>query len=175
MKVIIPGTIDQGAIVEGVKWERLSEGIECPLSIVLSNACDIEHDKCAYLMVLGLLDAKDVLTSTIEYQKIKESNTKNIVKSAKNYLEKYIHNKEISRYFFIDPSQIIECDPLVVDFQLIMSIPFSHINEINPVAQLDSPLKELFITRYSAYTCRIPSPRLNEERCQTIIGDIVKE
>lgn len=175
MKVIIPGPIDQGAIVEGVNWEGLTDGIECPLSIVLSNACDIEHDKCAYLQVLGLLDAKDVLTSTTEYQKIKESKPKNIAKSAKSYLEKYIHNKEISRYFFIDPSQIIECDPLVVDFQLIMSIPFSQIDRVIPVAQLDSPLKELFITRYSAYTCRIPSPRLEEERCTSIIEEIVKE
>ena len=60
------GNITQGSIVSGVDWGR---GEDNPaLSIVLSNACDFEHDKLSFLIVAALVPAKDTLMATKEYK-----------------------------------------------------------------------------------------------------------
>lgn len=65
--------ITQGSIVSGVDWGR---GEEIPvLSIVLSNACDFEHDKLSFLIVAALVPAKETLMSTKEYKgKVESAN-----------------------------------------------------------------------------------------------------
>lgn len=52
------GQITQGTIVDGVDWGL---GDENPLGIVISNACDLEHDHSGFLMVAALEVAADVL------------------------------------------------------------------------------------------------------------------
>ena len=59
------GIITQGTIVDGVDWGR---GEYNPLSIVISNACDLEHGNSSFLLVAALESAKDTLQNTDEFK-----------------------------------------------------------------------------------------------------------
>ena len=51
--------LTQGSIVDGVDWGDRDND---PLSIVLSNACDLEHDgHCSYLIVAAMYQAGDII------------------------------------------------------------------------------------------------------------------
>jgi len=95
--------ITQGSIIDGVDW---GYGDSNPLSIVLSNACDIDHGKCSFLMVIALLPAAETLAQSKEFKsKVSTANSRNELtkkawKSLQDFLSSYIHNKNICRYYF---------------------------------------------------------------------------
>ncbi len=156
--------ITQGSIVDGVDW-----GFEYnPLSIVFSNACDLSHDKSSFLIVAALVSAADVLSSSKEFKSLtgSASEDKGLTnkqwKSLSDMLKSYIHNKNICRYYFFDPQPVIECGLLLVDFQLIKSIPITDINRLDYIGQMKSPFTEQMMMRFTSYTSRIPSDRVNE-------------
>lgn len=156
--------ITQVSIVEGVDWNIG----DIPLSIVLSNACDLSHNKSSFLIVAALVPALDVLSVSKEFHNHTNNATedKGLTskqwKSLSDMLKSYIHNKNICRYYFFDPQPVINCDLLFVDFQLIQSIPIKDIDKLGYVGQMKSPFTEQMMMRFTSYTARIPSDRVSD-------------
>ena len=161
----------QGTIVDGIDWgDELN-----PLSIVLSNACDLEHGHCSYILFAALVDAKAVLTSSKEFQS-SLNDGKISTKTAKKFFEKYIHNKEIGRYYFFDPSPVIDAGYLLVDFQRICSVKYNAetIDKLEKIGQLKHPFVEQMMMRFVAYTSRIPSDRVDENKVDEYVTNLSK-
>ncbi len=168
-------SITQGSIVSGVNWGHGED--DPPLSIVLSNACDFEHDKLGFLMVAALVPAKETLFSTKEFQSFVEgTEDKGLKKNAwnhfVNYLTSFIHNTRICRYFFFDPTPVIESPLLLVDFQQLRSLDLDSINGLGNEGQLDHPHIEKLMAHFVAYTGRIPSDRSNNEEIATYLEEL---
>jgi hypothetical protein len=165
--------IKQGMIVDRIPWPL--EGPK-PLGIVLSNPCDLEHNKASYLIVAALIPAKETIQLTNEFiNRIQNPSPENHAISKKKWdsisdlLESYIHNKNIVRYYFIDARPIIESPLFFVDFQLIISIPIDNANHLEKIAQLPSPFVEQMIMHFSSYTSRIGSDRLENDQVEEIL------
>ncbi|MCR5362462.1 MAG: hypothetical protein K6E73_10720 [Bacteroidales bacterium] len=170
--------ITQGSIVDGVDWGR---GEDNPLSIVLSNACDFEHDKLSFLVVAALVPAKETLMATKEYKSkvasADEGNglSKKSWESFADYLKNFIHNKVVGRYFFFDPNPVIDAPLFLVDFQQICSLDADMMENLTNVGQLDHPHVEKMMAHFVGYTGRVPSDRADEtqegEYLQELQGD----
>jgi hypothetical protein len=156
--------ITQGTIVYGVDWDM---GKYNPLSIVITNSCDLEHDKCGFINVLALEPAVDIIAGTKEFLSYtKDAKDFTISskawKSLSHYLDDIIYNKNIIRYYFFDTDPIIDAGLLVADFQRIQSIPFEKNNKLEIIAKLKSPFIEQLMIHYISYTGRIPSDRVDD-------------
>lgn len=160
--------ITQGTIVDGVDW-----GLgDCnPLSIVISNACDLEHDHSGFLMVAALERACDVLQSSREFKSlVKDAKdhflSKKQMDALNRFLLGYINNKSICRHFFFDPKPVIDMDSVVVDFQHVKSLDVEKISELEPLAQMKHPFVEQMMMRFTSYVARIPvdRPQTDEEQ-----------
>ena len=171
------GQLTQGSIVDGVVWR----GEDDPVSIVLSNACDLEHNHASYLIVAALYPAADIITSSREYNGIlrSSSNPKNITSkqrtAIKTLLSNYIHHRTINRYYFIDCRKSLLEMNMMVDFQQIQSIPIGNAKSLTPIAHLNSPLKEQMIMQFVSYTARIPSDRVSEQEEEHIISELLPD
>ena len=157
--------ITQGTIVDNVPWEM----DEAPLGIVLTNACDVEWNKASYLLIASLLPAKDILQSSSEFEQItKSANDENKLsktksKSLGSFLRDFIHNTNIVRYFFVDPTPVYPSLPhFFVDFQHLITIPYSEKISLSTIAQLGSPHREKLILHFSSYVSRIAVDRVDE-------------
>lgn len=168
--------LTQGSIVDGVDW---GDGDNDPLSIVLSNACDLEHDgHCSYLIVAAMYQAGDIIRASREYNGIIQgADLADISKRQRIQIERlfldYIHNRTINRYFFIDCSNIEQGLYLVVDFQRILSVKYEAKAYLTPVANLISPLREHMMMRFVGYTARIPIDRVSDDKGQEIIRSML--
>jgi hypothetical protein len=154
--------ITQGSIIDGIKWNN---GLENYLGIVLSNACDFENaDKLGYIIVSALIPAKETLQFSKQYKDlVKSENLSEPQKKAlKRFLENYIHNKEVTRYYFIDSEPVFEGGLFLVDFQIVQSVPNKK-KDVEVIAQLKHPFIEQLMMRFVSYTARIPSDRVDEE------------
>ena len=166
--------IAQGSIVDGIKWGVSDD----PLSIVLSNACDLSHDKSSFLIVAALVPALGVLSESKEFRNHINNATedKGLTskqwKSLSDMLKSYIHNKNICRYYFFDPKPAIDLDLLFVDFQLIQSIPIENIDKLEYIGQMKSPFTEQMMMRFTSYTARIPSDRVSAELEEKYIQEL---
>lgn len=166
--------ITQGSIVDGIKW-----GVgDIPLSIVLSNACDLSHEKSSFLIVAALVPALEVLSRSKEFHNLTNGATEDKAlssgqwKSLSNMLKSYIHNKNICRYYFFDPQPVIDCGLLLVDFQLIQSVPIENIDKFENVGQMKSPFTEQMMMRFTSYTARIPSDRVGDKLEEKYIQEL---
>lgn len=156
--------ITQGTIVDGVDWGR---GEDNPLSIVLSNACDLEHGKSNFLIVAALESAVDVIQQTNEFKsKVKDSIDGKLSrkqwKSLSDFLSNYIHNRNICRFYFFDPRPVIDLGCVFVDFQQVKSVEISAVDSLSLEGQLNHPFVEQMMMRFTSYTSRIPSERVDE-------------
>lgn len=174
--------ITQGSIVSGVDWGK---GENNPvLSIVLSNACDFEHDKLGFLIVAALIPAKETLMATKEYKaKVASADEGNGLlrkrwDSFVDYLKTFIHNKNVSRYFFLDPNPVIDAPLLLVDFQQIRSLDVDTMENLTNEGQLDHPHVEKMMSQFVCYTGRVPTDRVEEPQeadyLQELQGDYHK-
>lgn len=168
--------ITQGSIVSGVDWGR---GEENPvLSIVLSNACDFEHDKLSFLIVAALVPAKETLMSTKEYKgKVESANeegglTKKPWESFVNYLTNFIHNSNVGRYFFFDPNPVIDAPLLLVDFQQLRSLDVDELDDLINEGQLDHPHVEKMMAHFVGYTGRVPTDRADPPEEATYLQEL---
>jgi hypothetical protein len=133
--------VRQGMIVDQIPWSL--EG-QKPLGIILSNPCDLEHDKASYLLIAALIPAKETLQLTKEFQNKTQNSGEDHRLGKKQWdsltelIENYIHNKHIVRYYFIDPRPVIEEPLFFVDFQLVLSVPIGAGNVLDKIAQLSS-------------------------------------
>ena len=172
------GQITQGTIVDGVDWGR---GENNPLSIVISNACDLEHGNSNFLLVAALESAADVLQQTDEFKgKVKDANeNKELSKkqwvSLGNFFLNYIHNKNVCRHFFFDPRPVIDLCCLVVDFQQIKSIEMDMVHRLSIEGQMNHPFVEQMMMRFTSYTSRIPVDRVNSEMEAIYIRELAQD
>ena len=164
--------ITQGAIVDGVDW---GQGEQNPLSIVLSNACDLENNKAEYLIVAALLPAAETLSKSKEY-KSHVANADDYTLSKKgwssfvDFLGKYIHNTQVCRYFFFDPNPIIDTCLLVVDFQLVKSIDLSQ--NLEYIGQMKQIFTMQMMSRFVSYTGRVPVDRPDAIKINAYIQEL---
>jgi len=166
------GKISQGTIVDGIPWK---DGEDQPLGIVLSNACDLEHNHSSFIIVAALVSAKDVLTRTNDFRNKLQDHKIN-QKNAQKFFKPYINNESIVRYYFIGEYTKAEIDDyLMVDFQQIQSFNISSIESLAPLAQLKHPFIEQMMMRYTAYTSRIPSDRVSEEEFQKMVNYLAED
>jgi len=165
--------ITQGTIVDNVPW-----GIEnAPLGIVLTNACDVEWDKASYLLIASLLPAKDILQNSKEFEQITQSASeenklsRSKSKSLANFLRDFIHNTNIVRYFFIDPTPVYPSLPhFFIDFQHLITMPYHDRTSLTTVAQLDTPHREKLILHFSSYVSRIAVDRISQSTYQETVS-----
>lgn len=167
------GEILQGTIVSGIPWGY--EESQSPLGIVLSNACDLSHPgHSSFLIVAALASAKEVLTNLTEFKNSLKPDKSIRPETAKNFFEKFIHNKNVARYYFIGKNDDVGIDEyLIVDFQHILS--FKPTPDLESYAQLKHPFVEQMMMQYAAYTSRIPSQRVEGEELQKIINDLAED
>lgn len=168
--------LTQGSIIDGVDW---GEGDDNPLSIVLSNACDLSHEgHCSYLIVAALYPACDIIRSSREFLGIVQDKIGDLSKSQKRQIDRlfgdYIYNRTITRYYFIDCSIIERELYLFVDYQHIKSVPFQDITKYTPIAHLVSPLREQMMMRFVYYAGRVPVDRPNDEQYEEIVRMLKK-
>ena len=168
--------ITQGSIVCGVDWGR---GEDNPvLSIVLSNACDFEHEKLSFLIVAALVPAKETLMATKEYKsKVDSADEEKGLKkkpwdSFVNYLTNFIHNTSVGRYFFFDPNPVIYAPLLLVDFQQVQSLDVDIIDDLTNVGQLDHPHVEKMMAHFVGYTGRVPTDRSDSPEEATYLQEL---
>lgn len=156
--------ITQGSIVDGVDFGFQ----ENPLGIVLSNACDFLNDKIGFVIIACLVPAKNVLLESKEFKnKIEGVDEDKRISNKKwgklkPFFDDYILNKGVTRYFFINPDPVLDAPFLFVDFQHIVSIPFTNINNLENIAQLNSPFREQMMVQFASYTARIPIDRMKD-------------
>lgn len=167
--------ITQGSIIDCVDW---GFGNSNPLSIVLSNACDLSHGKSSFLIVAALVSAAGVLSESSEFKSYTgnatedKGLTRKQWKALSDMLKSYIHNKNICRYYFFDPRPVIECDLLFVDFQLIQSVPIENVRNYECIGQMKSPFTEQMMMRFTSYTARIPSDRVSDDLESIYISEL---
>ena len=168
--------ITQGSIVSGVDWGR---GEDDPaLSIVLSNACDFEHDKLSFLIVAALVPAKETLMSTKEYKsKVEPADEEKALKkkpweSFVTYLTSFIHNINVGRYYFFDPTPVIEAPLLLVDFQQVRSLDVDVMDTLTNEGQLDHPHIEKMMAHFVGYTGRVPTDRADSPMEATYLEEL---
>lgn len=169
-------SITQGTIVDGVDWGR---GDDNPLSIVLSNACDLEHGKSNFLIVAALESAADVIQETKEFRgfvndftgKTLTNRQKN---SLRNFLLNFIHNKNICRFYFFDPRPVIDLGCLFVDFQQVRSIDMDVIETLSIEGQLNHPFVEQMLMLFTGYTSRVATDRVDESIEESYIQELTE-
>lgn len=169
--------LTQGSIVDGINWDMGNN----PVSIVLSNACDLEHGHTPYLLVAALYPASDLITSSREFigkfngkESYADLNSREKEK-INELLQNYIHHKTINRYYFIDCRDSDLGMLMMVDLQQIKSIPISDRNSLKMIANLNSPLKEQMMMQYVGYAARIPTDRVTREEEKTLIKEILSD
>jgi hypothetical protein len=164
----------QGTVVDNVRW-----GLDpCPLGIILSNPCDLEHEKASFILIAALLPATEILTNSVEYKsKIgdpdKGTLSKNKWENLKKYLSSYVHNANVTRYFFIDPNPAFTSPLLFVDFQLVTSVPISDKEGLQIIGRLPSPYVEKMIMHFSSYVSRIGVDRVEDPELERICRELI--
>lgn len=161
----------QGSVVDGVDW-GIPNG---PLGIVLTNQCDFENAKAAFVIVCCLVGARETIQNSKEYKERfkdirEETISKKKSKPIKDFLEDYIHNKNIARYYFIDADDNMGTPSLMADFQHLISIPYQDTSKLEVVAQLDTPYVEQLMVHFASYSARIPSNRSDSSE---LISEII--
>lgn len=176
IEICATGEITTGTIVHNIPWNQ--DGVNIP-GIVLSNACDLEHDKAGYIIIAGLVEAKTTLLDSNEYKNLNitpraELSNKDKVK-LKRFYEDYIYNKGITRYYLIYPNKALEASmpAMLVDFQHLTSIPSNDSNRLRILAELRSPFREEMMQHFSSYTSRVPVPREESSVIFPLLTDYV--
>lgn len=168
--------LTQGSIVDGINWGDEDN----PVSIVLSNACDLEHEHASYLIVAALYPASAIIGNSREYKGMTNqdgfsASSKKQKIAVENKLSDYIHHRNINRYYFIDCTASDLDMFMMVDFQRILSLPIDIKNSLIPIAQLNTPLKEQMMMQFVSYTSRIPTDRVSQEDEQVIKNKLLEE
>lgn len=160
--------LDQGAILDGLPWN-----IEAaPLGITLTSTCDLEHDKADFVIFAALKPAKEIIQMSSEFRGKLDGAEGTTLKrrawdSLTDLLEDFLHNASIRRYYFLDGRAALDLEPLLVDFQQLLSVPTTTVRSLPVVAALPSPDREKLIVQFAAYSSRIgvdrePSARVAE-------------
>jgi hypothetical protein len=167
MSVLLPpsGQLDQGSVLDGVPWNLESP----PLGIALSNTCDFEHDKADFVILAALKPAKEIIQSSSEFRNKLDGAQDRALRrraweSLLEILQDFLHNNSVRRYFFLDGRVALDLDPLLVDFQQLVSVPVAMARSLPHMATLPSPDREKLVVHFASYTSRIGTDRQPEGR-----------
>ncbi len=155
--------------------DELPWGLEvAPLGIALSNTCDLAHDKADFVILAALKPAKGVVQASNEFQNKIEGAQGNTLKkrawdSLVNLLEDIVCNESVRRYYFLDARQALGIDPLVADFQQLISVPIEMAREKPQRAALASPDREKLVVHFAAYSSRIGVRRGDASELTTLL------
>ena len=162
--------LSQGTIVDNVEWGLNPN----PLGVVLSNACDLEWDKASFILIACLIPAGETIQLSKEFiDKRGDVLSDNTISRSRwetltKYLTGYIHNVNINRYFFVDPTKVIDCPYLLVDFQKLLTIPVEQKESLMIVGNVPSPHKEKMIMHFASYVSRIGVDRVDQDQTALI-------
>ena len=160
--------LTQGAVLDDVPWNLCPK----PYSIVLTNPCDVENGKASFIIVAAMLSARDTIRASSEFRNRTDPATDHTLTrkqwdSLRVFLTSYVHNTDIRRYFFID-AQCLDVDPLVVDYQLLMSMSWPQAQKCRLLARLPSPYVEQMIMHFASYASRIGADRISEDHAREL-------
>lgn len=171
MSVLRPpaGQLDQGSVLDGVPW-RLEAP---PLGIIISNTCDLEHDKAEFVIVAALKPAREIIQASRDFQsKLDGAEGKTLRRKPWNslteLLEDLVYNNSVRRYYFLDGREALELDPLLVDFQQLVSVPIAQAKDLPMRAVLPSPDREKLVVHFASYMSRIGVDRQSADRVQRL-------
>jgi hypothetical protein len=171
MSVLRPAAsrLDQGSVLDGVPWNLEA----APLGIIISNACDLEHDKAEFVIVAALKPAREIIQASSEFRSKLDGAQGNVLRrkpwdSLMELLEDLIHNSSVRRYYFLDGREALELDPLLVDFQQLVSVPIAQAKNLPMRAALPSPDREKLVVHFASYTSRIGVDRQPTDRVQNL-------
>jgi hypothetical protein len=84
-------------------------------------------------------------------------------KTKKKHLRELLKNNRKSgqseRFYFLPG--ILNIPDQIADFQQLITLPYSHIEDLEHIASLDSPFSEAILARYARYTGRLGTPDLD--------------
>lgn len=150
------GDFDQGSVFDGVPWNLPA----APLGIAITNTCDLEHDKADFVILAAMKPAKEIIQASSEFRSKLEGADGLALKrrawdSLLEMLADLVHNASIRRYYFLDCRGALGLDPVLVDFQQLISVPIERARSLPFVAALPSPDREKLVVHFASYASRI--------------------
>lgn len=176
MSWLVDYDLDQ--LTQGVVVDNVPFGLSpSPLGIILSNPCDLEWNKASYILIASLIPAKDTIQSSKEFKQQIQGATNNKLgkdkwKKLGAYISQFVHNVNIMRYFFVDPSRVFQAPSFFVDFQHIVTVPITYADKLEPIGFLPSPHREKMIVHFSSYISRIGVDRIDEASEGSIVSEL---
>lgn len=171
-KAIESTDFTQGTIVDRVDWGNEDEAM---FGIVLSSPCDIEQGNASYILIAALQDAITIVNNTREFKnKVSSVNPEAPLSRGKmsdigKFYAKFIHNKDVTRYFFIDTSNLFDdLEYVLVDFQRTVTLPFDSHGELEVIGKLPSPFSDKMIMHYASHVSRVGVNRIPDNETDEI-------
>jgi hypothetical protein len=162
--------LTQGSVLDEVPW-----GLDPnPLGIVLTNPCDLTWEKASFLLLAALKPAREIIQSSREFKERVQSAQDNELSGNKwerleRHLSEFALNAGIRRWFLVE-ADVLELEPLFVDFQHLIAVPFEKLSSPRIVAVLPSPDREKMIVHFAGYTSRIGVDDPDEENMRRIVA-----
>lgn len=157
--------LTQGAILIEVPW-----GISPPpVSIVLTNPCDLENDKASFLLVAACKPAREVFRRSKEYLSLvgsAEQPTAKQIRAVDEAASCVILNRAIGRYFAFDATPLHDEEMwLVVDFQHLLCLDYEKGCEPGEmIGKLNSPYCQQMLHSFASYTARVGVDRPDAQK-----------
>lgn len=143
----ISENLRQGDIVKEIFFPQVKK--KAP-AVCLTPACDLVTQenakiKANYVLFCFLIPDYIFFRNVIEIKK-------EISKNQKGKIKEVLKNRD-PRYYWIYNSESKE--GYIVDYQIILSVPFSDAIQLERIYSLQSSYRECLATRYSSYSGRI--------------------
>jgi len=159
-----PATLDQSVILDRVYFHGIDEPFK---AIVLTPACDFAQNKAEMTVACAVIEAQVLLSGYVtkrgrafegaDGRRLKAAAlSQNQAGNFKGYV-KQLATQRIPRYHWLTPINDAG-EPLIVDFQLITSLPTSEATMCPRLARVGSPYRYQLSARYTAYWARVGTP-----------------
>ena len=140
-----PPVVDQGVIVA---TSLFHEFYRDSAALVLTPRCDIAQEKAEFLTLCAVVGPEQVAAGA----------GWRTLGRLRDELGK-IMGGQIYRWHWLDPFGPFQ-NGAVVDFELVVSVALSTLNDATGIAELASTWREQIATRYAAYAGRIGVPSI---------------
>jgi CheY-like chemotaxis protein len=128
--------------------------------ILLNPSCDMvaERIKCNWVLLAQCLLLKEE-TEYVKWVEGLPTPSKADEEKLKALLSNNRRGVQRERFYFLPGA--LDLPDLIVDFQILVSIPFGELGKLERIASLDSPFGEEILARFARYFGRIGSPDLD--------------
>jgi len=179
---VLPDKIDQGVILDSVYFYALDE---THLGLVLTPTCDFEHNKAELAQICAIFDAWQIVADLVRTDWAKMGlvdASGNLIKGPLSRTKRteftsqllYIIGQRFPRFHWLAPFANTS-RPLIVDFQVITSLPAGELADVQLLAALRSPFREQVAARYAAYMGRVGTPDFSKDETQDWIERGIEE